>query len=350
MPVTEDLAAMSVTVVDDEPWALDVLVRAARSWHYDCQPATSAEQALHLLERRPTPIVVTDLRMPGRGGLWLVQEVQRRMPEVGIIVVTAGHDSNAAMECLNAGAHRYFLKPINLEEFRQALDSTLNAFRLARERDRYRRHLERKVHHKTQQLRRTYLSAIDSLVRTLEARDAYTSGHSARVRRYSLLLAKALDLGRREQHQLSLAAKLHDIGKVGIPEEILNKPGRLTTEEYRLVCEHPVIGERILSPVVRDPVVLAAIRHHHERPDGSGYPDGLKGAHLPLLARIIAIADSFDALTSNRAYRNALPEDEAIEIIRAGAGSQFDPEFVRAFLAVSRAKPLFARLRLSDGA
>src|SRR5262249_10578881 len=141
---------------------------------------------------------------------------------------------------------------------------------------------------------------------------------------------------------------LHDIGKVGIPESILNKPDRLTAEEYRLVCDHPVIGESILSPVVRDPVVLAAIRHHHERLDGKGYPDGLWGAQVPLLAGIIAIGDCFDALTSNRAYRNALPEDDALEVLRAGAGSQFDPEFVRVFLAVSRARPLFARLRASD--
>src|SRR5262249_44033067 len=122
MPRFADSPNMKVTVVDDEPSALDVLVRAARTWHYDCQAATNAEQALKLLEKRPTPIVVTDLRMPGRGGLWLVREIQQRWPEVAIIVVTAGHDPDAVSECLNAGAHHYFLKPIKLDEFRHALE------------------------------------------------------------------------------------------------------------------------------------------------------------------------------------------------------------------------------------
>src|SRR5439155_17538374 len=139
----DDAVATTVTVVDDEVSALDVLVRAARSWRYECQAATSAEQALSLLEKRLTPIVVTDLRMPGRGGVWLVREVQRRWPEVSIIVITAGHDTDAVSECLSAGAHHYFLKPINLDEFRHALEATARGYRLQRERERHRRRLER---------------------------------------------------------------------------------------------------------------------------------------------------------------------------------------------------------------
>jgi response regulator RpfG family c-di-GMP phosphodiesterase len=273
--------------------------------------------------------------MPGRGGLWLVREVRQRWPAVHVIVVTAGEDSAAAAACLNAGAQRYFLKPIDLEEFHQALATTLNSYRLERERDRYRRYLERMVHRQTRRLRHTFFSAIDSLVRTLEARDPYTIGHSLRVRRYSLRLAQAVGLDRRQRRQLSLAAKLHDIGKVGIPETILNKPSPLTGAEYGLVREHPVIGERILSPIIRSPAILAAIRGHHERLDGSGYPDGLKGSRLPVLARIIAIVDCFDALTSSRAYRDALPICDALELLRAGAGTQFEPAFVRAFIEIA---------------
>jgi putative two-component system response regulator len=334
MPINDDWAA-AVTVVDDEPWMVDVLVRAARSWNYRCQAATSAEQALALLEQQPTPVVVTDLRMPGRGGLWLVRETQRRWPEIHVIVVTAGQDSDAAIACLNAGAQRYFLKPINLDEFRHALAMTLRTYRLEREREQYRQQLEQQVRRQTHQLRQTYLSAIDSLVRTLEARDPYTTGHSLRVRRYSLRLAKVLGLDRQQVQQLSLAAKLHDIGKVGIPEVILNKPSRLTQDEFCQIREHPIIGERILSPIIRNPAILAAIRGHHERLDGSGYPDGLHGSRLPVLARILAISDCFDALTSSRAYRDALPVFQALDILRAGAGTQFDPEFVRAFLDVA---------------
>jgi response regulator RpfG family c-di-GMP phosphodiesterase len=335
MAVGTELATMSVTVVDDEPWALDVLVRAARSWNYACQSATCAEDAVELLEQNKTPVVVTDIRMPGRGGIWLVRELQRRWPEIGVIVVTAGDDSAAAIECLNGGARRYFLKPINLDEFQHALDSTLRTYQLERESERYRLHLEETVRRQTRQIRQTYLSAVDSLVRTLEARDPYTKGHSMRVRRYALCLADEIGLAERQRKQLSLAAKLHDIGKVGIPEGILNKGSSLTKAEFEAVCEHPVIGERILSPIVRSPAILAAIRSHHERPDGKGYPDGLRGAQLPLLARLIAVVDAFDALTSTRAYRDARPASEAVEILRGGAGTQFDADLVRAFARVA---------------
>jgi response regulator RpfG family c-di-GMP phosphodiesterase len=323
-----------VTVVDDEPSVLNVLVRAARSWRYDCQAATNAEQALELMEKRRTHVIVTDLRMPGRGGLWLVREVQRRWPEVSIIVITAGQDAEAVTECMSAGAHHYFLKPIKLDEFRYALAATMRRYRLHQDHQLNRRHLERTVQKRTRQLRRTFLSAIDSLVRTLEARDPYTSGHSLRVRDYAVRLADALCLSQRDRKQISLAAKLHDIGKLGLPEAILNKQGSLSGLEIEAVQEHPVIGERILTPIIRSRTVLAAIRGHHERFDGFGYPDRLAGEDIPMHARIISIADCFDALTSFRAYRQALPHEHALEMIRHGAGTQFDPRLVPEFLGV----------------
>src|SRR5947209_5049296 len=184
-----DAALKTVTVVDDEPSALDVLVRAARSWRYECQTATTAEQALQLLERRLTPTVVTDLRMPGRGGVWLVREIQRRWPDVAIIVLTAGHDADAVAQCLDAGAHQYFLKPIKLDEFRHALEATLRAHRRDREHTCHRAKLERALARQSRKLRVTFFAAIDSLIRTLEARDRNTSGHSLRVRSYVLRLA-----------------------------------------------------------------------------------------------------------------------------------------------------------------
>src|SRR5207249_8296744 len=159
------------------------------------------------------------------------------------------------------------------------------------------------------------------------------SGHSLRVRSYVLRLADALGLDRRLRRQLGLAAKLHDIGKVGLPENVLNKTGALTPQELLVVREHPVIGERILAPIIRSRRVLAAIRGHHERFDGQGYPDGLRGEAIPLLARILTVADCFDAMTSVRAYRDALSWNDAKEVLRQGAGTQFDPAFVKPFLA-----------------
>ena len=187
---------------------------------------------------------------------------------------------------------------------------------------------------RTGQLRTLFLSAIDSLVRTLEVRDPYTKDHSLHVRDHSVCLAKHLGLSDRQRHQIALAAKLHDIGKLGLPEHILNKPGRLTESEMAKVREHPLIGVKILAPIIRSKTVLSAIRGHHERFDGGGYPDGLAGEEISLEARIIAIADCFDALVSSRAYRVPLPRAVALDLIRHGAGTQFDPQLVPAFLRI----------------
>jgi HD-GYP domain-containing protein (c-di-GMP phosphodiesterase class II) len=237
---------------------------------------------------------------------------------------------------MEAGAHHYFLKPINLDEFRHALVTTTRNFQLQKEHKRYRRFLEKTVNRQTRRLRQTFLSAIDSLVRTLEARDPYTSGHSLRVRGYAVDLARLIGWEKLRLKQLSLAAKLHDIGKVGLPEGILNKAGSLTDEEFDLVKEHPEIGERILSPIIHNKHVLSAIRGHHERWDGGGYPDGLAGEHIPEYARIIAVVDCFDALTSSRAYRQAMTVADALSILQKGAGSQFDPYFVEPFVDMIR--------------
>jgi response regulator RpfG family c-di-GMP phosphodiesterase len=325
---------VTVTVVDDEPMAQDVLVRAARGWHYRCQAANSAEEALDLLQRQLTPIVVTDLRMPGRGGVWLVHEIRRRWPEINIIVLTAGNDPDAAEECLRAGAHHYFFKPIKLDEFRHVLETTARDYYYQQENRRYRAHLEKTVRRQTRRIRKSFLSAIEGLVRSMEERDSYTAGHSKRVSFYAGRLAAAVNLEPRLCKQLRLAAQMHDIGKIGVPEKILHKPEALTAAEERAIREHPVISERILKTIVSNPAVLAGIRGHHERYDGEGYPDGLRGDRIPLLARLITIPDSFDAMTTSRAYRAALPVEHARDILAAGAGTQFDPELVRVFLTI----------------
>jgi response regulator RpfG family c-di-GMP phosphodiesterase len=335
MPTLTPISSVAVTVVDDEPCIQNILVRAATAWHYPCQAASTAEQALELLEQQLTPIVVTDLSMPGQGGVWLVREIRRRWPEICIIVLTAGQDAEAAAECLDAGADHYFLKPIKLDEFHHVLETTWRTYHAQEENRIYRRQLERTVKRQTRRIRRTFLSAIESLVRTMEERDPYTAGHSMRVCRYVDAMTQVLGLDAKQCRQLSLAAKLHDIGKAGVPEAILNKPARLTPEEEFIVREHPVIGERILRPVIHNRAILAAVRGHHERLDGTGYPDGLRGDRIPLFARILAVADCFDALTTSRAYRPALPRSQALNILHAGAGSHFEPDLVKVFQTVA---------------
>ena len=171
-------------------------------------------------------------------------------------------------------------------------------------------------------------------LRLLQAHDPETVGHCWRVRRHALRLAAALGLGRGARRQLALAAVLHDVGKVEVPQAVLQKPGRLTAEELLRVQRHPAAGERLLAPDVHDPVVLAAIRHHHERHDGAGYPDHLRGETVPLLARILALADCYDAMRSDRPYRPGLSRASALAAVRLGAGTQFDPRLAATFLAL----------------
>ena len=325
-----------VTLVDDEPSALDILTRAARSFHFECQTARSAEEALLVLEKKPTPLVVTDLCMPGMGGVWLVQEIRRRWPQTAIIVVTVGAEDEALLQCMSAGVQHYFLKPVHIDEFHHALQATWYSQIMRRENQRQKQHLESIVTKQTTRLRHTFFSAITSLARTLEARDAYTSGHSLRVRKFAMHLAHHIGLDPHNMKRLSLAAKLHDIGKVGLAEGILNKPAKLSEMELDLVKEHPVIGERILRPIIRNRVVLSAIRSHHERFDGGGYPDNLRGEEIPFLGRLITVADCYDALTSSRAYRSAMSQDDALGILHDGMATQFDPHLVPPFIRMIR--------------
>jgi len=329
---TDEHDSLLVTVVEDDRLLREMLQQVITVWGFRVQTASSGEEGLEVLCLRPAPILLTDLVMPGKGGVWLVREVRKRFPETIALVLTGQHESEPAIECLNAGALRYLLKPPCLHDLRNALNVAAELVNLRRERASYQEDLERTVRRQTQRIRRLSLSGIKSLNIALEARDPYTSGHSQRVRRYSLALGKALGLERRTLRKLALAACLHDIGKVAIAESILNKPGRLTVDEHRTIQRHPVLGEKILRPIIRNREVLGAIRGHHERMDGKGYPDGLSGEQIPLLARIISVADCFDAVTTIRPYRGALSLSETAALLNELAGSQLDPHIVAAWL------------------
>jgi response regulator RpfG family c-di-GMP phosphodiesterase len=318
--------------VEDEPSITELMSRALRLWDHDFQVCTNAEDAISLLQKHPTPILLTDLGMPGQGGLWLVRETRERWPEMMVIVMTGNQDVGSAVECLNAGAHQYLFKPVDLQQLRRVLDNALETIRLRREHKDYQQRLEATVRRQTRKIRRLFLSGINSLIRALEARDPYTSGHSQRVRSSSVALARSLKMSRTEVRQISLAAALHDIGKVAIPEAILNKPGKLTPDEWLAIQAHPVTGENILRPIIHSKAIRAGIRGHHERLDGCGYPDGLEGDEIHVFARIISVADYFDAITSARPYREAMHLAEACRVLHEAAGSQLEPQFVEVFL------------------
>jgi putative two-component system response regulator len=275
-------------------------------------------------------IVVTDIRLPGVSGNELVSAVKSRWPATQVIVITGLQDAQVAAEALNAGADRYLFKPFGMPELKAHLaDALVRRDRLLAERTE-KRLLTNEARARAEQAREAVLKGARALVRAVEVRDPYTRGHSDRVARYAVMLAEVLnrDHAGLDLDAIKLACELHDVGKIGIPDAILNKEGRLTPEEFESVRKHPRTGWRILEPLLDDQTVLAVVMRHHERWDGTGYPDGMIGEAIPMSARLVGIADALDAMTSDRAYRRALGWEEALQEMRDLAGKQFDPALV----------------------
>src|SRR6266571_3656722 len=300
--------AVKCLVVDDEPRLRRVLVRLLEGEGFTCAEAGSGTEALERMHADPVPLVISDLRMPQMDGVTLLREILARWPDTAMIVVTAVAEVESAVACLQLGALDYVAKPFHLDEVRARVMQALDKRSLKMEVEDYRR--------------------------TLEERVPYTSGHSVRVADYSARMGRQMGLSQAVMDGVALGAELHDIGKIGVSEAVLHKAGKLTDAEYRHIMEHPVIGARILAPLMRDvPTALAIVRSHHERLDGKGFPDGLKGDQIPLEVRIVGVADSFDAMTSVRPYRPALSVQKALQELEDGKGTQFHPPAVEAFLA-----------------
>ena len=306
---------------------------------FDCLEAANGAEALGVLERETVTLVLTDLRMPRMDGIELLRNVRARYPDVAVVLITAVADVDVAVSCLAIGAMDYLTKPFHLEEVRARVTQALDKRRLVIENREYRAHLEDRVAEQARRLEQLFLGSIQALAEALEVKDAYTRGHSVRVGRYSAAMAHELGLPRDVVRQIELAGQVHDIGKIGVREAVLNKPGKLTDEEYAHIMTHPVVGWRILMPLLGDtPRILNVVRSHHERFDGRGTPDGLAGEAIPLEARIAAVADAFDAMTSGRPYRRVrrMPIEMAVGELERARGSQFDPAMIDAFAAAVR--------------
>jgi putative two-component system response regulator len=291
-------------------------------------------------------VVISDLRLPGLPGHDLVSTVKARWPATPVIVVTGFRDARLAAEALNSGADRYLFKPFGMAELETLLADLLDR----RDRLRLEREERRKTpddeEGRTRAARAAILDGARALAAAVEVMDPYTRGHVTRVTDYSLALLEAM--GERAQgieaEGLRLACELHDVGKLSVPAAILNKEGPLTEEEYREVREHPRTSRRLLEHLIEDELVLAVAAWHHERWDGKGYPDHLAGEAIPLPARIVAIADCLDAMTSPRAYRAGLEWDDAVEQVRARTGTQFDPGLLEIFeAALPRIRHIYDR-------
>src|SRR6478672_572188 len=329
-------------IVDDEPRLRQVLVHLMRNDGFTCLEAGNGEEALAHLEVHTVTLVMSDLRMPKMDGLELLRRIRGRWPDIAVVMITAVADVEVAVSCLAIGAMDYLTKPFHLEEVRARVAQALEKRRLVVENRGYQESLQEKVAVQARRLEELFLASIQSLAEALEVKDPYTRGHSIRVSHYSVVIARELGLEGEMLRQVELGGHVHDIGKIGVREEVLNKPGKLTEREYEHIMTHPVVGWRILAPLLADtPAALNIVRSHHERFDGRGVPDRLGGAQIPLEARIVAAADAFDAMTSDRPYRpDGLRVDDAIaEIVRC-SGSQFDPAVVAALVRAAESGAL----------
>ncbi|GAG12177.1 unnamed protein product, partial [marine sediment metagenome] len=256
---------------------------------HECTVASDGTSALRQLNAHQFDLALLDIRMPGKSGTDILREIQVKYPDTAVIMVTAVLDVETAIESINMGAYDYIIKPVDLNMLAVSVDRALDKRRLILENREYQLHLEEKVEAQTQKIRNSFLNSITSLAYALEAKDKYTSGHSQRVTETAVAIARELGMSEESIEKIRLAGLVHDVGKIGLRESVLKKPGRLTDQEYRHVMSHCEIGERILSPVMEDEEILRMVRHHHERYDGTGYPDGLSGEDIPEGARILAV-------------------------------------------------------------
>jgi response regulator RpfG family c-di-GMP phosphodiesterase len=332
--MSEDHSTQYCLIVDDEPRLRQVLVHLMRNDGFTCLEAGNGEEALAQLEQQTVTLVMSDLRMPKMDGLELLRRVRGRWPDTAVVMITAVADVEVAVSCLAIGAMDYLTKPFHLEEVRARVAQALEKRRLVVENRGYQETLEEKVAVQARRLEELFLASIQSLAEALEVKDPYTRGHSVRVSHYSVMIARELGLEGELLRQVELGGHVHDIGKIGVREDVLNKPGKLTDAEYEHIMTHPVVGWRILAPLLGDtPVALNIVRSHHERFDGRGVPDRLAGEQIPFEARIAAVADSFDAMTSDRPYRpDGMSIEASIAELLRCSGSQFDPKVVAAMV------------------
>jgi putative nucleotidyltransferase with HDIG domain len=336
------MASERILIVDDEPYVRTVMAAMLEISHYSPVMAANGVEALERLEHDPPyDLVLSDIMMSGLDGIGLLERVRVAQPDTPIVMVTAIHDIGVAISAMRKGAYDYLLKPFEKEQLLATVRRALEYRRLVQQNAVYRSNLEQLVAARTDMLRhamtdleRSYDITLEALGDALDLKDAETEGHSKRVTAYTIALARAMDVDPAEIRTVARGAFLHDIGKMAIPDAILLKPGRLDIHEQTMMREHCLRGYQIVKkiPFLHDAAEI--VYSHQEHFDGSGYPRGLKGEQIPLGARIFAVADTLDAITSDRPYRKANSFVAARREIERCSGSQFDPKVVKVFLSI----------------
>ncbi len=337
-----------ILVVDDELSVREILAEGLEAFGFETEMAADADEAMAILEKERFHLLLTDIDMPGRTGIDLMGDAKKLFPDLDVIMVTGVVDAKTAIRAIREGAADYLTKPFNLEEVQIVVDRTFEKRRLIAENRSYQEHLEDLVELRTAEvvekhgeierlygeLQDSYESSLQALVTALDFRDNETQGHSYRVVQYAVMVAKVMGIGEPDLTWIRRGAILHDVGKIGIPDAILKKPGKLDPKEWKVMKRHPEMGYRMLEHIRFLEPALDIVLSHQERFDGSGYPRGLKGEEIPQGARVFAVVDTFDAMTSDRPYRKALSIDDACNEIKEWSGRQFDPAVAEAFLSL----------------
>jgi putative nucleotidyltransferase with HDIG domain len=316
----------NILVVDDELGVRESL-RMVLKDNYNVLTAAGGQEGLEMIKEGKPSLVILDVRMPDMGGIEVLKQIKDTCSQLPVIVLTGAGTHRIAAEALKLGAADFIVKPINAGSVKQTIENALTG-------------TDKKMSGGSsfpsteEALKNAYLDTLKALSKAIESRDLYTQKHSELVAKYAVEIAKELGLSTEEIEVMEQTALLHDIGKIGIKDTILNKPGKLNPEEWEEVKKHPLIGEELIRPFKLLHIEQTMIRHHHERFDGTGYPDKLKGQEIPIYARILAVADSFEAMVSDRPYRSKLSLQEAKKELERCKGTQFDPKAVEAFLRV----------------
>ena len=339
MPTT---VSPRILIVDDEVEITEILADLL-SADYQCLKAASAEQALDLLGQSQFQLVISDITMPGMSGLDMIPHAKQLSPETVVVMISGMQTVESAIGALRLGAFDYLMKPFDLRQVEAVVKRALEHHDLVVAKQRYENHLEELVEQRTVELDRalnslegSYRSTLKALTAALETRDSETHGHSERVVSYSLRLGREYGLNAEEMKALEFGSLLHDIGKIGVPDSILRKPAKLTEEEWVRMREHPMHGQQILRGIEFLQGAARVVAQHHEKWDGTGYPLGLRAEEIDINARIFAVADAFDAITSDRVYRRGKSYEAAAQELDDWAGRQFDPKVVEAFHRVPK--------------
>jgi putative two-component system response regulator len=339
--LTAQPGVVTVLVVDDEEPIRNALRKFLKQQQFEVYAAGSADEALQQLRLHKIALMLSDIRMPGTSGVDLVPQALEIEPDLAILMLTAVNDATSAALCMQRGAMDYLTKPIELADLGRAVQRALKRREMHLESRHLNQWLKEEVttrsaelHRQQHRMERISTATLEALVNALEAKDPYLRGHSARVADLSANIATETGMNEEDVDRVRVAGRLHDLGKIGTRDAVVNKEGPLTAEEFEHVKQHVIIGAQILAPLVHLGDIVQMVKTHHERHDGTGYPDGLRGEEIPLGGRIIAAAEVYDALTTSRPYQEKMTPEQAVERMADLSGTVLDPKVYEALVRI----------------